>query len=70
MMTSHFYGRSRNCFKLALRYNIAAFKTAMKLRSLKKRDAVTLWDSRIQGVSDTLNYDSWYMREALARYSV
>ena len=70
MMTAHFYGRSRNCFKLALRYNIAAFKTAMKLRVHKKRDAITLWDSRIQGVSDTLNYDSWYMREALARYSI
>ena len=42
-------------------------KTAMKLRQERKRDAVTLWDSRIQGVSNTLNYDSWYMREALAR---
>ena len=70
MMTAHFYGRSRNCYKLALRFNISAFKTAMKLRHNKKKDAITLWDSRIQGVSDTLNYDSWYMREALARSGV
>ena len=70
MLSAHFYGRSRNCFKLALRFNISSMKTAMKLRQERKRDAVTLWDSRIQGVSNTLNYDSWYMREALARTGV
>jgi len=70
MMTAHFFGRSRNCYNLALRYNIASFKIATKLRQTRKRDAISLWDSRIQGVSDTLNYDSWYMRDALTRSGV
>ena len=46
MLSAHFYGRSRNCFKLALRFNISSMKTAMKLRQERKRDAVALWDSR------------------------
>ena len=70
LMTSHFYGRSRNCYKLAHRYNIAALAQAGKLRHQKKLDAKDLWECRIEGVSNTLNYDSWYMREALARCGV
>ena len=70
LMTSHFYGRSRNCFKLALRYNIKALQTAVRIRQQRKKDAQELWDCRIEGVSNTLNYDSWHMREALARTGI
>merc|ERR1712029_189290 len=67
LMSAHFYGRARNCFKLAKRYNIAALQTATELIRSKKLDAKDLWDCRLEGVSNTLNYDSWYMRDALAR---
>ena len=67
LMTAHFYGRSRNCYGLAFRYNIAALQLAKDLRKANKKDAVDLWESRVEGVANTLNYDTWHMREALAR---
>ena len=70
LMTSHLYGRSRNCYALAVRYNIGALELAVKLRDVKKKDAVDLWEDRLDGVANTLNYNSWHMREALARCGV
>lgn len=69
-MTSHLYGRARNCYALAVRYNIGALELAVKLRRLKKKDAGELWEDRLDGVANTLNYNSWHMREALARCGV
>ena len=53
-----------------VRYNIAALELAVKLRMLKKKDAGELWEDRVAGVANTLNYDAWHMREALARCGV
>lgn len=70
MMTAHFYGRSRNCYSLAKRYNLKALQQAKANRKLKKEDARDLWDCRVEGVGNTLNYNTWYMRESLARTGV
>ena len=67
LMTAHFYGRSRNCYGLAWRYNIKALQIATRMRIEKKRDVRDLWDCRVEGVANTLNYNTWHMREALAR---
>ena len=57
MMTAHFYGRSRNCYKLAVRYNTRALKQAGEARQARKKDAQDLWDCRVEGVANTLNYN-------------
>ena len=56
-MTSHLYGRPRNCYALAVRYNIGALELAVKLRRLKKKDAGELWEDRLDGVANTLSKD-------------
>ena len=67
LMTAHFYGRPRNCYKLAQRYNIKQLQIVTRMRQEKKADARDLWDCRVEGVANTLNYNTWHMREALAR---
>ena len=42
--------RSRNCYKLATQYNLAALRVARELRWARKDDARSLWDSRLEGV--------------------
>ena len=70
MLTAHFYGRSRNCYKIAFRYNIKALERSFNNRQVIKRDAQDLWDCRVEGVGNTLNYNTWHMRESLARTGV
>ena len=41
--------RSRNCYKLATQYNLAALRVARELRWARKDDARSLWDSRLEG---------------------
>jgi len=70
MMTAHLYGRSRNCFSVALRYNIRQLQHVRKMREARKGDARELWDSRVEGQANELNYDTWHMREALSRTGI
>ena len=46
--------RSRNCYKLATQYNLAALRVARELRWARKDDARSLWDSRLEGVRTQL----------------
>nr|CAG4649804.1 EOG090X0H9C [Scapholeberis mucronata] len=46
-MTSHYYGRKRNCYSIAIRYVHRALAYANKGRQLKKRDILDLWKTRI-----------------------
>jgi len=47
-LTSHYYGRKRNCYSIAIRYAHRALAYATKGRKLKKNDAKELWEQRIQ----------------------
>jgi len=70
MMTAHFYGRSRNCSRLAMRYNLKDLERSFRQRLVIKEDARDLWDCRVEGVGNTLNYNTWHMRESLARTGI
>ena len=70
MLTAHFYGRARNCYKISFRYNIKALERSFNNRQVIKQDAKDLWDCRVEGVGNTLNYNTWHMRESLARTGV
>lgn len=67
MMTAHFYGRSRNCYKLAVRYNTRALKQAGEARQARKKDVQDLWDCRVEGVANTLNYNRYSCEMSIAR---
>merc|ERR1719209_2544524 len=58
-MTSHLYGRARNCYYIATRYNI---------RQLQHTRA--LWEARVEGQAKELNYNTWNMRGALSRTGI
>jgi len=70
MMTAHLYGRARNCYKIAFRCNIKDLERQTKNRIHLKRDVKDLWDCRVEGVGNTLNYNTWFMRESLARTGI
>lgn len=67
MMSSHFFGRKRNCFRIASRYVQKALVKATAVRSLFRADFRDLCETRIQAASAENGYNSYYMREALAR---
>ena len=70
MMSAHFYGRPRNCYRLSIRVNLKQMEKSQENRKLVKRDAKDLWDCRIEGVANTLNYNTWHMRESLSRSGI
>jgi len=67
MMTQHFYGKARNCYGISYRYNIRQLTYVRTSRQVRKKDAADLWDCRVEGVCNELNYNSWFMRDSLAR---
>jgi len=70
MMTAHLYGRSRNCHYVAARYNIKQLTMARINRQVRKDDAKDLWDARVEGQANELNYNTWHMRDALSRTGI
>jgi len=70
MMTSHLYGRARNCYRIAMRYNIRQLQHVRKTRDARKLDTKDLWDARVEGQARELNYNTWHMREALSRTGI
>ena len=68
--TAHFFGRHRNCYKLAYRYNVRALTYTSQGRKYRKKDTVGLWDTRIEGACREFDYDAFFMREALTRVGV
>jgi len=70
MMTSHFYGRARNCYRISNRYHIRQLTYNRVNRKVRKQDAQDLWDCRVEGVCNELNYNSWFLRESLTRTGI
>jgi len=70
MQSSHYFGRSRNCLNLAKKVNLRAMTYVSQSRKWRKRDYSNLWDVRIEGACDDMNYNAWYMRDALARTGI
>ena len=61
MMTSHLYGRARNCYYVATRYNIRQLQHTRTSREARKLDARDLWDARVEGQAKELNYNTWFV---------
>nr|ACO11230.1 39S ribosomal protein L20, mitochondrial precursor [Caligus rogercresseyi] len=70
MLTSHFRGRRRNCFTVAVRGLIKAMEYVADARKLRMKNFKALSDSRISGSSGELGYDAWHMRETLSRLNI
>ena len=70
MMTQHFYGRSRNCYRLSnlkMEWNL---KRVTKSRKAAREDFKELCELRIEAGAKELHYNPLYMREALARLHI
>jgi len=70
MQTAHFSGRLRNCYALAWKYNLRALTYVSLGRSYRKKDTRDLWDTRIEGACQELDYNAWHMRDGLTRSGV
>ena len=70
MMSAHLYGRPRNCFRLAKRVNLKNLERTRAQRKALKQDTRDLWECRVEGVGNTLNYNTWHIRESLARTGI
>jgi len=70
LQSSHYFGRLRNCYKLAQRINLRALTYVSSSRKYRKKDMRDLWDIRIEGACNDMNYNAWHMRDALARTGV
>nr|CAG4644422.1 EOG090X0H9C [Lepidurus arcticus] len=59
-LTSHYYGRKRNCYSIAIKYCHRALAYATKARLLKKKVAKDLWETRIGAAAAELgsSYDN------------
>eukprot|EP00088_Acartia_fossae_P058766 TRINITY_DN691_c0_g1_i2.p1 TRINITY_DN691_c0_g1~~TRINITY_DN691_c0_g1_i2.p1 ORF type:complete len:160 (-),score=27.90 TRINITY_DN691_c0_g1_i2:38-517(-) len=66
---AHYFGRFRNT-KLARRYFTRSLTYQTEGRSIRKRVRKELWDTRIEGSCQELDYNAWYMRDALTRAGV
>lgn len=58
-LAAHFYGRSRNCYSLAIRGVHKALLHSTVGRKLKKEDMKELWETRITAAAEEhgLNFD-------------
>lgn len=70
MMTAHFWGRRRNVYRISVLYHIKDLQRTTQARPASQKDFRELCDARIEAAAGELNYDSWTMREALARSHV
>lgn len=70
MMTQHYYGRNRNCYRLAVVKMQWNLKRVTKSRSAARKDFQELCDLRIEGGGKELHYNPLNMRETLARLNI
>nr|CAG4642161.1 EOG090X0H9C [Eurycercus lamellatus] len=66
-MTSHYYGRKRNCYSIAIRLCQRALVYSTKGRKLKKADLKELWEQRIQAGCEELGTSCEALARGLAR---
>ena len=70
MMSAHYYGRHRNCYRLASRKMKTSLDFVTKNRELARRDFKELCDLRIQAGATENHYNTFFMRETLARLNI
>ncbi|GLV38764.1 mitochondrial ribosomal protein L20 [Carabus blaptoides fortunei] len=69
-LASHFIGRRRNCYSVAIRYVHRALVYATKGRKLKKEDMANLWETRLRAACNEhdIAYDTF--KEGLSRSNI
>lgn len=66
---AHFFGRFRNT-KLANRVWTRSLTYQGDMRTHRKKDIKNLWDVRLEGACQEMNYNGWFMRDALSRTGI
>ncbi|CAK1553714.1 unnamed protein product [Leptosia nina] len=69
-IASHFIGRRRNCYSVAVRNVHRALVYGSKARYLKKDDMKNLWDTRITAACEQHNITAYTLREGLDRANI
>lgn len=64
-LSAHFFGRSQNCYTIAIRNVHRALRFGTKARLLKKRDVRVLWDTRINAGCQELGVNYTQMRTVM-----
>ncbi|GAB6030878.1 hypothetical protein CHUAL_007710 [Chamberlinius hualienensis] len=69
-LTAHLYGRSRNCYSLAIRAYYKSMQQAALGRLMKKVDRKELWQRRIGAASNELGTEYSTVMEGLVRSNI
>lgn len=69
-LASHFIGRRRNCYSVAVRNVHRALVYATKARHLKKDDMKMLWTTRITAACEQHNITHFTLKEGLERANI
>ncbi|KAI5705338.1 hypothetical protein M8J76_015047 [Diaphorina citri] len=69
-MSAHFFGRSRNCYSLAIRAVHRALQYARKSKDHKKADMIALWTARITAGAEEHGVPYPLFREGLTRSNI
>ena len=70
LQTALYYGRARNCFRVAARKNMIYKQKLYLLQRAARKDFNALQFQRIEAGAKELNFDGWEMRQALTRAHV
>jgi len=69
-MTAHYFGRARNCYRIAIIKAEKSLQYATKARSLKKEDMKQLWEQRLSAGCHEHDTTLPVLREGLMRCNV
>lgn len=69
-LASHYVGRRRNCYSVAVRNVHRALVYATKARKLKKQDMIDLWNTRITAACEQHNLTAFTLKEGLDRANI
>lgn len=70
LIFQHFYGRRRNCYKLALRGMHRAMQYSTINRDLKKQDLEELWTQRIESGIAQHGLSIYHFRDAMQKSNI
>ncbi|XP_003700536.1 mitochondrial ribosomal protein L20 [Megachile rotundata] len=69
-LAAHFYGRRRNCYKLAIKGVHRSLLFATRARELKKQDMKELWETRIDAAAQEHGITFKTLMEGLTRCNI
>ncbi|KAL1457891.1 hypothetical protein WDU94_008072 [Cyamophila willieti] len=69
-MSAHFYGRSRNCYSIAIRSVHRALQYARRSKDHKKADSIALYTQRIRAGAEEHGVPYVLFREGLTRSNI